>query len=377
MKIFFKKQRRYIAPFCLLSLFAFCSSLALADKIVLKNGRNFSGTIKKQTATHITLDIGGGSISLRKSSIESITKNDDSTATQTNRPPTNVLIELDPPNELMDIANRYKKLQKERFSAIQAKKKAQAIKRERAALLKRFAQEKKRYFAAAQRVTHAQPNNNVRAYNNLVHKQNQASNKLKATQNKISLSFKKVSHGEKTISRYQLSLENMQQQVKLRKTADVALENGKQAQLFWAKLDKKLSRLNEEFKHVSIAHDNANDHMILTMRINDRVNGRFLLDTGATYVTLSQAMATRLNLNSSSLYTIPLKIADGSTIRGKVTVLNSMSVSGVQAKQVTAVILPAPPKQGVDGLLGMSFLREFVVNIDSANNKIIFERFEP
>ncbi len=375
MKIFFKKQR-YITPFyLLLCFFSFYSSLALADKIVLKNGRHFTGTIKKQTSSHITLDIGGGSISLRKSNIESISKNNDSTTTQAYRNPINVLIELDPPSELMDIAYTFKKLKNERFSAIQAKKQAQDIKRERADLLKKFAQEKKRYFTAAQRVSRANPNGNTRVYNRRVHKQNQSGNALKTIQNKISLSFKNVNHGKKMISRYQSSLENMQWQVKQRKSATG--NSNKQAQLFWNKLDKKLYKFNDEFKRFSIAHDAAKDHMILTVRINDRIDGRFLLDTGATYVTLSQAMATRLNLDLSGSLSIPLKIADGSTINGQVVVLNSMRVGGVQANQISAVILPSSPNRGIDGLLGMSFLREFVVNIDSANNKIIFERFEP
>jgi clan AA aspartic protease (TIGR02281 family) len=360
-----------------LSIFVLVCPSILADTISLNNGRRFSGEIKKETPTHITLDIGGGTISIRKSSIKSIEKSDSSTSKQVNWRPINAINELNPPSELVDIAASYKKLKKDRFSAIQAKKKGRNFQNKRADLLKKLAKEKQRQMAIAQNVSSANPNRNIRKYNQLVYQQNQSTNNLHAIQNQLTKSFKEVSSGKKNISRYLLSLNTLKTQVQESKSRLPKIDNKDQAKSFWEKIEKKLTQFDNEFKSLSVPHERTNGHMILNVRINDSVEGRFLLDTGASYVTLSEEMAKRLNLNLSTPISIPLTIADGSMIEGKPVILNSMRVGDVQANRIPAIILPSPPSKGIDGLLGMSFLREFVINLDPANKKLVFKRFDP
>jgi clan AA aspartic protease (TIGR02281 family) len=360
-----------------LSLAIFICPAIVADTISLNNGRKFTGEIKKETATHITLDIGGGSISFRKSSIKSIIKSDSSTSAQTHQRPINALKELNPPNELIDIANAYKKIKKERFSAIQAKKKGQGYQNKRADLIKRYAKEKQRRTAIAQQVNITDPNLDRRGYNQLVYQQNQSTNKLNTIQDQLTKSFQEVTSGKKIISHYLQALDTLKSKTQDSKSRLDKIENKDQAKSFWGKLEKKLARFDNEFKSLNVPHESANGHMILTVRINDNIEGRFLLDTGASYVTLSQEMAKRLNLNLSSPVSLPLTMADGSTVEGKPVILNSMRVGDVQADRVTAIVLPSPPSKGFDGLLGMSFLREFVINFDPANKKLVFKRFRP
>jgi len=353
-----------------------CPSI-LADTILLNNGRNFTGEIKKETDRQITLDIGGGTISIRKSSIESISKSDLLSSRQTSRRPINALIELDPPNELIDLATAYKKIKKDRFSAIQAKKKAHEFQNKRADLMNKHVQEKKRHTVIAQQASVADPNRNIQGYNHLIYQQNQSTNKLLGIQNQLTKSFQEVASGKKTISHYLQTLDSLKNKVQESKSKFPTIGDKDQAKSFWEKIDKKLAQFDNEFKSLSVPHESANGHMILNVRINDRVEGRFLLDTGASYVTLSQKMAKRLDLNLSTSIKIPLTMADGSMIDGRPVILNSMRVGDVQANRVTAIILPSPPSKGIDGLLGMSFLREFVINFDPANKKLVFKRFEP
>ncbi len=360
-----------------LSVIVLISPSVLADTISLNNGRRFSGEIKKETATHITLDMGGGTISFRKSSIKSIAKSDLSTSKQANWRPINALNELDPPNELIDIAATYKNLKKHRFSAIQAKKQAQEFRIKRSVLIKKHAQEKQRQTAIAQNLNSADPNRNLQAYNQLVYQQNQSTNKLRGIQNQLTKGFQEFTLGKKNISRYLLSLDTLKSQVQESKSRLPKIDNKDQAKSFWEKIEKKLAGFDDEFKSLSVPHERTNGHMILNVRINDSVEGRFLLDTGASYVTLSQELAKRLNLNLSKPINIPLTMADGSMIDGKPVILNTMRVGDVQADRVMAMILPLPPSKGIDGLLGMSFLREFVINFDPANKKLVFKRFEP
>ncbi len=360
-----------------LSAVIFICPATLADTISLNNGRKFTGEIKKETASQITIDIGGGTIALRRSSIKSILKSDSSESVQENRRAINALEELNPPNELFDIASAYKKIKNVRFSAIQAKKKTRDFENKRANLIKRYGKEKQRHTTIAKQVNSTDPYLNRQGYNQLVHQQNQSTNKLNSIQNQLNKSFQEVTSGKKIISQYIKALDTLKSEAQESKSRLANIENKEQAKSFWGKLDKKLARFDNEFKSLNVPHESSNGHMILKIRINDTTEGRFLLDTGASYVTLSQNMAKRLNLNLSSSISIPLTLADGSIVDGKPVILNSMRVGDVQANRVTAVILPSPPGKEIDGLLGMSFLREFVINFDPANKKLVFKRFKP
>ena len=82
-----------------------------------------------------------------------------------------------------------------------------------------------------------------------------------------------------------------------------------------------------------------------------------LVDTGATGVAISQAVADRLNLKSVSA--IRSSTANGDTVSYLVR-LNSVKLGGIEAKNVSASIVPS--LQG-DVLLGMSFLGRMDVRL--------------
>ena len=90
-----------------------------------------------------------------------------------------------------------------------------------------------------------------------------------------------------------------------------------------------------------------------------RINGQpviFLIDTGATDVALSLALAERLNLRL-----VPGSIAR--TANGDVqawsALLDEVDLSGLVARRVRASVLPNLPGDQV--LLGMSYLKRFVL----------------
>lgn len=82
-----------------------------------------------------------------------------------------------------------------------------------------------------------------------------------------------------------------------------------------------------------------------------------LVDTGATGVAISQAVADKLNLKSISA--IRTATANGDSI-GYLVRLKSVKLGGIEAKNVSATI--APGLQG-DVLLGMSFLGRMDVRL--------------
>lgn len=85
-----------------------------------------------------------------------------------------------------------------------------------------------------------------------------------------------------------------------------------------------------------------------------RINGspvRFLIDTGATEVALSLALAERLSL---PLRSGGLSRTANGTVRTWTTRLESVDLGGLVARNVRATVLPNMP--GEEVLLGMSYL---------------------
>ncbi len=80
---------------------------------------------------------------------------------------------------------------------------------------------------------------------------------------------------------------------------------------------------------------------------------KFLVDTGATIVALTEADARRLGLDPAALdYAIEVRTASGETRAARVR-LRSVSVAGARVEDVEAVVV----RDGLDdSLLGMSYL---------------------
>jgi aspartyl protease family protein len=93
-----------------------------------------------------------------------------------------------------------------------------------------------------------------------------------------------------------------------------------------------------------------------TVRVEDRENGTFILDTGASYVTLSRAFADKLKLDLGKAPKLLLQTANGART-GSMVVLEKVEVQGVKAARVPAVVVD--DLGGIDGLLGLSFLMKF------------------
>lgn len=105
---------------------------------------------------------------------------------------------------------------------------------------------------------------------------------------------------------------------------------------------------------------NRSGHFVATGRINGEPV-EFLLDTGATYVSVPSGLAERLALTPSG--SAWFNTANG-RVRGELTTLDEVSLGGFSANDVRGSISP-----GLDGdvaLLGMSFLNRFDIEIRDA-----------
>jgi clan AA aspartic protease (TIGR02281 family) len=93
------------------------------------------------------------------------------------------------------------------------------------------------------------------------------------------------------------------------------------------------------------------------------VEGKFVFDTGATFVTLSRSFAARAKPRMLSTDSIEMQTANGPT-SGSLASLDSVKLGGLSASGVPAIVARKNLGDNVDGLLGMSFLSRFTVVID-------------
>jgi clan AA aspartic protease (TIGR02281 family) len=102
-------------------------------------------------------------------------------------------------------------------------------------------------------------------------------------------------------------------------------------------------------------------------------DGAFIIDTGATYTSISQEMAQELGLNLDRTNTVYITTANGRIEVPKVTI-ETLNVSGLEAHNVEATVIPVRKGSSFSGLLGLSFIRQFVVTIDPGSNQLIFKK---
>jgi clan AA aspartic protease (TIGR02281 family) len=141
---------------------------------------------------------------------------------------------------------------------------------------------------------------------------------------------------------------------------------------------EKEQKLREEFapKHVTIVDERG--QISVETLLNRKVKATLILDTGASLLVIKQSVAKQLGLDAAAIKEdIKLKLADGRESIAKHAVLASVSVQGVEAQNVDVAILAADVQDPYlkDGLLGMTYLKNFSFKIDQKNKKLILEKF--
>jgi aspartyl protease family protein len=116
---------------------------------------------------------------------------------------------------------------------------------------------------------------------------------------------------------------------------------------------------------------------VVPVRVNGRADGRFIVDTGASVVTMSEDFARRAGIGDGERTTAEAMLADGRKVTASAVLLSSVQTGEARGERIAAVILPGPPAPGLDGLLGMSFLGRFVMHLDGAAGRLTLREFKP
>lgn len=209
----------------------------------------------------------------------------------------------------------------------------------------------------------------VDAYNRMVARSNDLATRVHQIRTRQAALPAERAKDRQTISEYLLQVERFSEWLETERRAK-ARDGSPEEQRFVALALRKVAGWQENILLAPIPHEDRNGHALVRVRINDRLDALLLLDTGASLVSLSAKTARQLELAGNPEERVKVRVADGRTLEAPIVRLASVQAGDARAEDVDAVILPDEPAPGVDGLLGASFLREFVVRYDASAGRL-------
>ncbi|MCZ6801266.1 MAG: retropepsin-like aspartic protease [Nitrospirae bacterium] len=113
----------------------------------------------------------------------------------------------------------------------------------------------------------------------------------------------------------------------------------------------------------------AGDHLLVTVELNDFQEVTLLVDTGASFISLSSDLAFDLGILESESQQILTNTANG-TAQAFITKLEVVRVGEATQQNVQASFSNKISTPYYDGLLGMSFLKHYIVDVNLAHEEL-------
>ena len=127
-------------------------------------------------------------------------------------------------------------------------------------------------------------------------------------------------------------------------------------------------------KKASIPLEKHGQVAIIQATLNNKKSAKFVVDTGASYTLISNALARDLAIDvGQNPKTVPFQTANG-LIQAPVTNLESITVGGMEIRNLPAAVHDAMPDPQVAGLLGLNFLSNFRMDIDTQKGMLYLEK---
>ena len=127
-------------------------------------------------------------------------------------------------------------------------------------------------------------------------------------------------------------------------------------------------------RKASIPIERNGNVVIVQATLNNRQSAKFVVDTGASYTFISHALARDLAIDlSRNPKTVPFHTANG-VVEAPLTNLDSITVGGMEIKNLTAAVHDTTPDSTAAGLLGLNFLSNFRMDIDTQKGMLHLEK---
>ena len=121
-------------------------------------------------------------------------------------------------------------------------------------------------------------------------------------------------------------------------------------------------------RRVEVPLEGAGRILVVEASINQRLSGRFIVDTGATYCVIGKDLARDVSLTGrKDGQKIRVGTANG-VVEATLGEARRIDVGDAVARDVPVAVMEEPPLAGFDGIIGLSFLQRFKYSVDSERN---------
>lgn len=357
-----------------------CSS-ALSDVIYFKGGGKIEGVIKERTNERIVIDVGTGTMSVGLDEVDRVEEAASNEVELLKQKKVGYEIERGEwaPNGYDDIKMLYRSAKNDRKALREAVRDSESVKSDISQKEKKISELLDILDKKGQELKTVDLAQNVVKYNSIVAEMNSLNARIDKEKNKIKSYYEEErdlsANLARLANRYRSSLQLFKDALTKRK--NYLSEDGfsSNEKYFFETMYNKMQEMESDFKRDVVLYTPEGNHVIVDALINNNISARLMVDTGASIVLISTDVAYRLGIEYGGIdRDMEIMMADGRSAKAKPIILESVKVGDAEVNKVQAAILEKGTIGGEDGLLGMSFLSHFVIQVDSASNKLILER---
>jgi clan AA aspartic protease (TIGR02281 family) len=146
------------------------------------------------------------------------------------------------------------------------------------------------------------------------------------------------------------------------------------ARAFFETVDAELKAMAGDFKREASTARRRGEHLVVDVSFNGKVTAPLVVDTGASQTVISPKVAAELGLQGGQA--VESSVADGRVVQGRLFLVDSLAVGKARVDKTPVIVMGAPGPEA-EGLLGMSFLKNFMFQLDMPNNRLILEGLKP
>lgn len=348
-----------------------------ADTVYLKSGGKVEGIVVEENDQKVVVDLGFGKTTVERNKVERIVRSEKAeNATRKSQWKKKLVLHgRFVPTRCQPLVAPLKKLERLRSETLRRKRELRRIEAGLAMTQNTTKQLDDACESISSKLKATSPRENVEKYNHLVKNLNTQVVARMEAQKQAYQFTEEIAKGNHHFPPYSNELDNYDKLAK--ETYQELRSSGlsKEEKAFFSQLHERLAVLKADIQTTVIrVPPRRGNHLVLNVIINKTVTTRLLLDTGASSICLSRKIADQLELNLSSAETIDACLADGTKVSAKSVLLEQVQLNDAIETNVPAVILNEPPGKNLDGLLGMSFLKHYKINLDTNAGKLTLKK---
>jgi len=363
----------------LLITLTFQLNYCFADTVILKNQHSINGIISEENEESIVLNVGCGTITLPRSDIESVQRAEDTANELMVEDWKRQYFESFPAPTPKDqvLLDGFKELRGERGQLTRSTTRKENISKEISILQREISQIQDELHSLGKRIKSTDSKKNITAYNALVVEFNLKNSELREAVNVLNDLQRNYAAVNDEATGYITRYRHFEEGFKKKYEESLNPESSAEQKVFYQQLKERLDELRIGIRDEEVGFTKLRNSIIISALLNGSVETAMVVDTGASLTIISEDVAKRLGIYPEELkQDIELALADGRRIKAKFIMLDSVRIGNAEAKSVEAAIIKDKPSNESDGLLGMSFLKNFSFSIDAEEQKLIFSSFE-